>query len=741
MYIDPVHKKWISRISLILIQLLFLNSILVHAQENSIEGKRPKVAVVLSGGGAKGFAHIGVLKILEEEGIPIDIIVGTSMGNLIGGIYSLGYNADEIEMLVTNQNWEQVLLDKIPREDLFFNDQILKQRYQLSLSFSDVKSIGLPQGIIKGQNVLNIFCGLAANVPEKADFSKFPISFACVATDLETGEEVVMREGFLPTAMFSSMAIPGVFQAANHNNKLLVDGGAVNNFPADVAKQMGADIIIGVDIRGNLLPRDKLATMDGVISQMVNFLGQGKDSINNSYCDILIRPDITGYSVGSFSNEAADTLIRRGEKAAMQMKDQIRQLKEKYNLQPRHYSRSLVNKTNWLITKINFPDNNFLNDDFLKNKLNLELPGNYSTNNIKNAINRLYGYGGFALVYYYLSDNPTGKTLNLKLTPQKKYSQHIGFKANTNDAAAVLLNTTRRNYEKAFNFLSLSTELSANPGASFVAESNKGNIPTLGTEIKTKYQNYNIFEKREKLYNADLFYSSASLYFYKTFWNKLNFGAGIKEEYFDGDIFTKNTNEQIFAEKINQLLTNVYGYIRFDDMDNFYFPTKGTRINFKFSLYTDFADYKLSPEILFKMNRVIPVTPKTTLLCNIYSRIFFNNDYPLIKTTLVGGESYSQYFNHHLPFVGLPPAIIGDSNTGVGLVGLRIKMGKIHYLSLLYNLMVQGDDLDQLDKFSFIGGGGFKYSMDTGIGPIDLGIGYSGYHEKPTFSANLGYWF
>lgn len=741
MYIDPVHKKWISRISLILIQLLFLNSILVHAQENSIEGKRPKVAVVLSGGGAKGFAHIGVLKILEEEGIPIDIIVGTSMGNLIGGIYSLGYNADEIEMLVTNQNWEQVLLDKIPREDLFFNDQILKQRYQLSLSFSNVKSIGLPQGIIKGQNVLNIFCGLAANVPEKADFSKFPISFACVATDLETGEEVVMREGFLPTAMFSSMAIPGVFQAANHNNKLLVDGGAVNNFPADVAKQMGADIIIGVDIRGNLLPRDKLATMDGVISQMVNFLGQGKDSINNSYCDILIRPDITGYSVGSFSNEAADTLIRRGEKAAMQMKDQIRQLKEKYNLQPRHYSRSLVNKTNWLITKINFPDNNFLNDDFLKNKLNLELPGNYSTNNIKNAINRLYGYGGFALVYYYLSDNPTGKTLNLKLTPQKKYSQHIGFKANTNDAAAVLLNTTRRNYEKAFNFLSLSTELSANPGASFVAESNKGNIPTLGTEIKTKYQNYNIFEKREKLYNADLFYSSASLYFYKTFWNKLNFGAGIKEEYFDGDIFTKNTNEQIFAEKINQLLTNVYGYIRFDDMDNFYFPTKGTRINFKFSLYTDFADYKLSPEILFKMNRVIPVTPKTTLLCNIYSRIFFNNDYPLIKTTLVGGESYSQYFNHHLPFVGLPPAIIGDSNTGVGLVGLRIKMGKIHYLSLLYNLMVQGDDLDQLDKFSFIGGGGFKYSMDTGIGPIDLGIGYSGYHEKPTFSANLGYWF
>ncbi len=741
MYVDFVYKKWKNRISLFLLQILFLNSFVAQAQMNSTEEKRPRVAVVLSGGGAKGFAHIGVLKVLEEEGIPIDIIVGTSMGNLIGGIYSLGYNTDEIERLVTNQNWEQVLSDNVPRKDLFINDQVIKQRYQLSLPFSDVKSIGLPQGIIKGQNVLNILCGLAENVPKNADFNKFPISFACVATDLETGKEVVIRDGFLPTAMFASMAIPGVFQAASHDNKLLVDGGAVNNFPTDVAKQMGADIIIGVDIRGSLLPRNRLATMDGVISQMVNFLGQGKDSINNSNCDILIRPDITGFSVGSFSNEAADTLIRRGEKAALQMKDQILQLKGKYNLQPRHYSRGLVSQTNWLITEINFPDNHLLNDDFLKDKLNLELPGNYSTDNIKNAINRLYGFGSFALVYYYLTDNPTGKTLNLKTLPQEKYSQHIGFKANTNDAAAVLLNITRRNYEKTFGFLSVSTELSANPGASFVAETNKGNIPTLGTEIKTKYQNYNIFEKGEKLYNADLFYTSASLYFYKTFWNKLIFGGGVKEEYFDGDVFTRNTGEQVFAEKINQLLTSAYGYIHFDDMDDFYFPTKGTRINFEFSLYTDFADYKLSPEILFKMDRVIPVTPKTTLLFNIYSRIFFNNDYPLIKTTLVGGEPYSQYFNHHLPFVGLPPAIIGDRNTGVGLVGLRIKMGKMHYLSFLYNLMAQGNDLGKLNKFNFIGGGGFKYSMNTVFGPIDLGLGYSGYHEKPTFSANLGYWF
>ena len=707
----------------------------------SSQENRPKIAVVLSGGGAKGFAHIGALKVLEEEGIPIDIIVGTSMGSLIGGIYSLGYTADEIEELVTSQNWEQVLSDNVARKDLSVNDQILKQRYQLSISFSDVKSIGLPQGIIKGQNVLNVFCGLAGNVPANIDFDKLPISFACVATDLETGKEVVMHNGFIPMALFSSMAIPGVFQPSVREDKLLVDGGVVNNFPTDVAKEMGADIIIGVDIRGNLLPRERLATMDGVFSQMVNFLGQGKDSINKSNCDILIKPDITGYSVGSFSNEAADTLIRRGEIATLQSLEQIRQLKKKYNLQPRHYSRGLVGQENWLITEINFPENNYLNAEFLKNKLNLELPGNYSSANLKNAIDRLYGNGGFALIYYYLTDNSTGKTLNLKMVPRKMYSQNIGFRVNTNDAAAVLLNTTRRNYEKAFGFLSFSTELSANPGASFVAETNKSNIPTVGTEIKAKYQNYNIFEKGEKLYNADLFYSSASLYFYKTYWNKLNFGVGIQEEYFNGDLFTKNTNAAVIASKIDQAFTSAYGYIRFDDMDNFYFPSKGTRVDIEFSMSTDFSDYKLSPALLFKMNKVIPFDPKTALLFNLYSRFIFSDSYPVIKTTLIGGEPYSRYFNYHLPFVGLPPVIIGERNTAIGLLGLRIKMGKTQYLSLMYNLLAQGNDIEQPDEYNFIGGGGVKYSLNTAIGPIDFGVGYSDYHKKPTFSANLGYWF
>ena len=153
------------------------------AQEPDQKVKSPKIALVLSGGGAKGFAHIGVLKVLEKEGIPIDLIVGTSMGSLVGGIYSLGYNASELESLVKSLNWETTLSDDVPRAFLSKNDQMLKQRYIFSLPIDGNKKISLPQGFIKGQNVINIFCGLSGNVSTEADFSKFPIPFASSGTD------------------------------------------------------------------------------------------------------------------------------------------------------------------------------------------------------------------------------------------------------------------------------------------------------------------------------------------------------------------------------------------------------------------------------------------------------------------------------------------------------------------------------------------------------------------------------
>lgn len=714
----------------------------LQAQGKAKETSRPKIALVLSGGGAKGFAHIGVLKVLEEEGIPIDMIVGTSMGSLVGGIYSLGYNASELENLVKSLDWETTLSDDVPRSFLSKNDQMLKQRYFFSLPISGDKKLSLPQGLIKGQNVLNIFCGLAGNVPQDADFTKFPIPFACVATDLETGKEVVMKNGFLPTAMFSSMAIPIAFQSSDRNGFLLVDGGLVNNFPTDVAKQMGADIIIGVDIRNDFYDRNNLKSFDNVLNQLVNFFDMGKDSANKSLCDLIIRPDIKGYSVSSFNSAAFDTLVLRGEKAANGFKEQLRQLKTKYKLEPRQKSRLLVKPDKWHITGLSFTGNYRLDQDFLRETLSLKIPGDYTSDEIKTGIDKLYGLGGFERIYYNLVDTGEGKNLNLNISTQKVLTQNIGFKANTTDAAAILLNTTQKNYQNIFGLLSASGELSVNPGLSIVAETNKTNLPTIGLELKGKYQNYNIFDNGEKVFEANLFSSSGGIYAYQPFLKRFNLGIGFQEEYFSGDIFRKNDNYPTATGKMDLFVTNAYSYLSFDNMDDYYFPKKGTTMYAEFALLADFGKAnKLCPVALLKMRNIIPLAPKTALLLDVYGRALYSEDTPQTKITMVGGESYSQYFNYHLPFVGLPAVNLADRFSYIGLIGMRFQITNSQYVSVLFNGLRQSSNELIWKEARMIYGGGIKYSLKTLFGPLDMTLGYSESTEKPTLSANFGYWF
>ncbi|MDD2304246.1 MAG: patatin-like phospholipase family protein [Prolixibacteraceae bacterium] len=737
-------KKFIqvSILSILGFSLSLTYPFISSAQENHEKTGRPKIALVLSGGGAKGFAHIGVLKVLEEEGIPIDMIVGTSMGSLVGGIYSLGYSASELETLVKSLKWETVLTDDVQRAFLSKNDQLLKQRYIFSLPITKDKKLSLPQGLIKGQNVLNIFCGLAGNVPSDVDFSKLPIPFACVATDLETGNEVIIKDGFLPTAMFSSMAIPLAFQPVSHNGRLLVDGGIVNNFPTDVAKKMGADIIIGVDIRGDFRDQMNLKSINGVLSQLVNFFDKSKDSINKSLCNLIIKPDVSGYSVSSFNNQAVDTLILRGEKATRNFRTELRQLKTKYNLKPRQVSRTLVQTNRWHINKLTFTGNFHLEQEFLQKTLNMEIPGDYSSEEIKMAIDKLYGLGGFDRIFYNLIDTGNGETLNFNISTQEVFTQDVGFKANTTDAAAIMVNTTRKNYKNVFGLLSASVELSVNPGIILVAESNRTNVPTLGINLKGKYQNYNVFDKGKKAFEANILYSSGAIYLYKPFMKQFHLGLGLQEEYYHGDIFSKNNTSLTVSNQIDQFLTSGYSYLSFDNMDDFYFPTRGSDSYAEFSMITDWKNSnKLSPILLYKTRNVIPLSQKTALLLDLYGRSLFNSDYPPTKTTMIGGEPYSQYFNYHLPFVGLSAVSFADRYVNIGLIGLRFNFADSQYFSILFNAMVQGNESLGLTNVSTTYGGGVKYALKTFLGPLDVTLGYSGSTRKPSFSANFGYWF
>lgn len=732
-----------SRITCSIFLFIFFTSFIagspnLYAQQT--QEQRPKIGLVLSGGGAKGFSHIGVIKVLEEEGIPIDLIVGTSIGSLIGGIYSLGYTSDELQQIVEDQNWEQVLSDDVPRLYLSPHDQMLKQRYLFSIPFNSERKLSLPQGMIRGQNVLNVFCGLAGNVPANADFTKFPIPFACVATNLENGNEEVLNHGFLPTAMYASMAIPGVFRPGIHDGKLLVDGGAVNNFPVDVAKRMGADIIIGVDIRDEYYTRDKLKSLGEIFLNLINFYSKVKDEKNHDLCDIVIKPDGIGYSGASFSKQAADTLIKRGMDATYEIREQLRALKAKYHLEPNRLQGRLNGPENWYIRKINIESTKKVNKDFLLEILNLPEKANYSYADIKAAIDRLYGMGGFDQIYFDLEDYPEGKTLNLHLTVREERSQNVGFRVNTTEAAALLLNANWKNYAKTVGLFSISAELSANPGLDVLAETNWQNFPNLGFNLSGKYQNYNIYDKGKKAYDADLFYTGGKIYLEQR-WPSFRTGFSVQEEFFDGDVFARS-NAVTLSDKTNFLLSGASFYVTLDNQDNFYYPKKGTRLYFEFNYDTDLKKGgKSSPILLLKLENVIPLARKTALLLNVYGRGILSEDFPEIKSTFIGGEPYSHYFNYHFPFTGMPPVTIGQRYTAVGLLGVRFRLSSSQYLSFVFNSLQQGLKYNEIDSDLAVYGGGVKYSLKTFVGPLDLGLGYSDYHAKPTFAANLGFWF
>jgi NTE family protein len=290
--------------------------------------------------------------------------------------------------------------------------------------------------------------------------------------------------------------------------------------------------------------------------------------------------------------------------------------------------------------------------------------------------------------------------------------------------------------------LSASAELSVNPGLILVAESNRSKFPTMGINLKGKYQNYNVFDKGDKAFEANVLYSSGAIYVYQPFLKQLNLGLGLQEEYYRGDIFSKNNTSLIVSNRIDQFLTNAYSFLSFDNMDDYYFPSKGTNLYAEFSMISELKNSsKISPVLLFKIRNVIPLSQKTALLLDLYRRDLFNSDYPPMKTTMIGGEPYSQYFNYHLPFVGLSAVSFADRFVNIGLIGFRFNFADSQYFSILFNAMTQGNESMGLKNVNTIYGGGIKYALKTFLGPLDITLGYSGSTDKLSFSANFGYWF
>jgi len=370
---------------------------------------RPKIGLALSGGGARGGAHVGILKALEELDVEVDYIAGTSMGAIIGGLYASGYSAEEIEVILVETDWKKALTDRPARRDRTMRKKEQEAQFLIPfrIGFNNGK-IQLPLGLIEGQHLDQIFHKMLLPVVGIDHFDQLPIPFRAVATDLVTGNAVVLFDGSLPDAIRASMSVPGVFAPVRIEDRILVDGGMSNNLPVDVVREMGADVVIAVDISSPLLTEEQLTSVLSVTEQLTNFLTRRSTEKQISSLgprDILIVPELGNFSAADF--EEADTIIHLGYEEALRAQDRLMAMADATGPAPARPPGQPV--ADFIVHFVDIDNGSVLNDELIRSRLDVKLGQAIDLDSLDESVDKIYSLDVFKSVTYDLVKNDDGQ--------------------------------------------------------------------------------------------------------------------------------------------------------------------------------------------------------------------------------------------------------------------------------------------------------------------------------------------
>ena len=593
--------------------------------------RQQKVALVLSGGGAKGVAHVGVLNVLERVGIPVDIIVGTSMGSIVGGLYSIGYTARSLDSMMRVQDWDFLLSDKVYRYNLPFAEREQEDRYLFSYSFGPHNMPGQPVGFIRGQNVNNLFTDLTIGFHDSLDFRSFRIPFACVAADMMTRKEVVFDRGNLVLAMRASMAVPGVFTPVAVDSMMLVDGGVLNNFPVDVARAMGADIVIGVDVQAELMDAERLHSVSNVIPQMINLLCMNKYEENVKQTDLLIRPDLKEFSAASFTSQAIDTILKRGEEAALRQLPALLALKERLGRERIPSAVSLPPKDSLSIRHVFITGLSPRVEQYVRRKIRLRENERISLEDLQQTVATLYGTKRFSFVNYRLRGaSPYDLELNLKEAPM--HSVNVGFCFDSESMAALLINTTFNSSILHGSRVTLTGRLSENPYVRVEYAMENTFLHRFELAYQFQFNNMMVYERGEKKNSVTYRYHLAELGFEDLYWRNFKLQLGARYEYFDYNSFLF-TNQSRHSKAIRpDGFFSYYGLARFESLDRLYYPSRGSAFRLDYALYTDnMLTYRGdAPFSAVSLNAltVLPISRRFCVLPSARGRVLIGENIP-----------------------------------------------------------------------------------------------------------------
>ncbi len=727
----------------------------INAQQDSItsksDGGRKKVAVVLSGGGAKGMAHIGVLKVLEKAGIPVDIITGTSMGSIIGGLYSIGYNANALDSMVRVQDWSYVITDK---EDLR-NQSLADRRKQNTYIFTTGLTFGKRDmtagGIIKGKNLAELFQQLCTGYTDSLDFTHdLPIPFACVATDIIENSEVDFHSGRLPQAMRASMAIPAAFSPVRIGNKVLVDGGLRNNYPADIAREMGADIIIGVTVQGAPKNAEDLGGTMSILSQIIDVNCKNKYDENLAITDLHLQVDTKGYGSASFSRAAIDTLIPRGEELAMRHWDDIIDLKKRLGIDETfrptilHPLRPQVMTEKLHVTSYSFENMTPQAERFLRQKFSLNKRDSIDAELEQQLTTSMRIDLFYQTAECHLVPDGDGVRVILSAGNRKSVQLQIGARYDMEEYAALQLGLGI----PLKTAIPINTDITLRLGKRLMAQGEVTVHPRSFTSPTFRYtfrrNDVDIYMKGERDYS--ILYNQFQAEFKPINFNLRHFNLqmGLRWDFMHYRNKLGSDNSAQVTLK-NEHFFSYRAMVDYNSEDHWYFPTRGSRFKAEYAYLTDnFA--KLDgmagmSEVSGNWRKSFTFGSRFTLQPMFYGRLLFGSVIPPVFGNTVGGEWFGHYVEQQMPFAGIGNMEYVDHHFVAAQLQAQQRMGTNNYVLLRVAGAQQTDRLKELFEHKTLLGVQVAYYLNTIFGPSGATLGYSNHIKKPYFFLNLGFEF
>ena len=752
---------------------------------DQIRKKRPTVALVLSGGGAKGAAHVGVIRRIEELGIPVDMVLGTSMGGLVGALYSLGYTPAQMDTLMRNIDWSWALNDKLSRKYISYADMKYKEKYLFSIPFyyeknyykakfaDDIKfgvpqrykgefHIGadndngieflknnllgsLPSGYIYGQNVSNLISSLTVGYQDSIDFKTLPRPYVSIAADMVSGKAKIWHSGKINDAMRSTMSIPGMFAPVRVDGMVLVDGGLRDNYPTALAREMGADIIIGVDLSQGRRTFSEVNNIGDIIGQGIDMLGRDAYEKNVGIPDVKINPNLREYGMMSFNPVAIDTIIARGYRSAIEQDELLKKVAARTsNFKPEIKLAKGLGRDSLYLNDIEIHGVGAKEKALLMDRLHLDLSQRVSRDEIDKIVDRIYGTQAYDYVTYELqgSEEPYKLVLNCKKGPIHQFG--LGVRADTEEIVSVLINLGFNAHKLHGHTFDLTGKVAASPYFSLRWAYDMPKIPTINARASIRWTDMGMLNFGENRLSLSLLKARQEVYLSNMKWKLFDLRLGVRNDI----ISVRNIKSSQFIgdydfDQLSNDFISAFAEARADTFDNGYFPNMGFTAGATYSwvfggfpnAFNNFHTVQADAKVVLPVGEVFAFIPSFNL------RFLLGVDIPVAYFNAMGGSLPGRYVDQQMPFVGITNLYATKNILTVFRTDFRFKIAKNHYITGIVNYARDCDFFrEYIDGLGYFGAAA-EYSYNTIFGPISFNVHWSNLSNKAGFYLSAGYNF